>query len=314
MKYAIVVLIALYIGVMIGNSMSLGSFSKGIEKTRRFIGSLSWLAFTIFIIYLFFSNMDTMMNPGKVNSIKELQMEIVKNPANVKLISLGAFFGIVGILSIILRIPFSEWTQVKIFGLFEGTRKVEEVKKIANEEAKKMNQMERVRLEVIEATSSKAFYSDLKEIINGDPAVISVNQDVFILIAELYKITLEQHFENIKNRFGVLFVSNHFLHTDAYENLTPLVKETVYYAFQNQANFQIMDKGKRSVIALKMKVLENDSEYFIIYFDIEGDELAFEEDDFIMFSIINKIINHYIKTVELELFQEDIEEDSRGVI
>ncbi len=113
--------------------------SKQLQKNAMkwtqyfFCGSLS----SSWSYTCFFSNLKVIMDPtnGKfdIKTFDDLKRALLQSQANIMLISISAFFLLWQVCFLfVIRMPFANWEQVKIFG-FEYKRKIEEIKESAKE-------------------------------------------------------------------------------------------------------------------------------------------------------------------------------------
>ncbi|MCI0184560.1 hypothetical protein [Sulfoacidibacillus ferrooxidans] len=112
-----------------------GMMLLALIKSRNM--NLSWKIVQPFLLpavmilvalYLIVMNWSIFVHAPSIGSWHALQTVLLKNPANETVILFGVFFGLLGILSYVIRIPLSNWQQIKLFGLFEATRVKEEAK------------------------------------------------------------------------------------------------------------------------------------------------------------------------------------------
>lgn len=196
-------------------------------------------------------------------------------------------------------VPTSQWSHIKLFGLFEGTRKIEEIKKIANEEIVYIDMRERLRLEIINYIATSDFYDDLSNIVEIQEGETKIHSGIIYEIEKSIKIMIEEKFSNLTVNSGFIQVYNNDDKHSEFEPLPTLVKDTAHYISLDKP-FNFKNNSNRNVFISRIQLLDITDTYFMIYFDIEGEGFLFEEDDGVMMTAINNIINQHLKLIEFE--------------
>ncbi|MGM0882509.1 MAG: hypothetical protein ACQEXQ_15895 [Bacillota bacterium] len=291
-----------------GFSVLLGMISVEFFSKRNFIRSskqaLQWFSYIIFgafivlSIYLLFSNISLITDPtqgGKIpiNSYSDLLKALVQSEVNLLLISIGAFFGLTGLLSLLIRMPFANWEQVKFFG-FEYKRKIDEIKDTAKEAVDEAKTLGIVRLQVLDLIASESMYDILKDFynghsINGHSATVEVLNGIELFFEEELGKTLHT---------GVVPVENGTLNPSYFEQLPSFVREAVHRAFLYPHSLKPMNRKETSVISIPITVGKINNPYFIVY--LYSHEYMFTNGDIEMVNISHSILDAHVARLEAE--------------
>jgi hypothetical protein len=128
--------------------------------------------------YLVIYDADDFFHPRPQKTFAGLEQEFLQIPANHIVLMLCGYVALVGIFSFVIRIPFSNWQQIKVLGLFEATR----IKAEAEEEIKANRELEfnrLVRLEVI-SNHDKGYKTVLQDITDNGKVVAESLLDVLL--------------------------------------------------------------------------------------------------------------------------------------
>ncbi len=154
----------LAVGIIVG--MVLLAFLKSRRLNLAWKIALPFIVPSIMVvisIYLIAVNWTTFVHPPIVDSWNSLQSALINNPADEMVILFGIFFGLIGILSYVIRVPFANWQQVKLFGLFEATRLKEEAK----DQFEAFRKLEWDRMTAVGAMASELGMRAVQERMNG---------------------------------------------------------------------------------------------------------------------------------------------------
>ncbi len=168
-------------------------------------------------VYLIVVNWEEFVRPKRVVSWKGLERTLLTNPANETVILLAIFVGFIGILSYILRLPLSNWQQIKLFGLFEATRLKEEAK----DQFGAFRKLEWDRMTSLGAMASELGLMAIEERMDGLDLDASSVLDTFCeAIVSCYN----------GSDLNAPMTAGHFAEADPAGELSPLVREAVRFA------------------------------------------------------------------------------------
>ncbi|NRR21355.1 hypothetical protein [Brevibacillus sp. MS2.2] len=282
---------------MLALGLFLGMFVVTIYEEKKIVASIkkiwSFFLLTCYIAImgvLLWNNWDTISNPPTINNFDELKKILLNTKSNVQLITFGVFFGLAGILSFIIRIPFSNWEQVKFLG-FEAKRILENTKEAAREEHSYNKKLEEIRLSIIETISSEDMYEEIKACITGTQFnAQEALRKCIDLISQTYKEKL-----GISIFTGVVPVVSNSLYKEYLEYLSPTLKETVFSSFEKGRTEMRKETGN-SMIAAPVIIGEISDPYFIVY--MTSSEYDFESSDEYFVSTISNILNVFVRLLE----------------
>jgi hypothetical protein len=118
--------------------------------------------------YLVIANLPDFLHPPKSTSLSDLETHFLQNPANETLIMFGGFWILSGIFAYLIKIPFTNWESIKLFG-FEATR----VKQAANENFEAFRQFEFNKMAAIGTMTSEKGLQSVLEYVTDDLQVDS---------------------------------------------------------------------------------------------------------------------------------------------
>lgn len=139
-----------------------------LKSVRPWISRILWYGFVIFIFALF---------------MQDVKNQLIQSEVNLFFIKCIAYFGLAGLLSLVVQLPFQRWEQIKFFG-FEYKRKLDEVESMANEELKILSDVSGTYLEAIGYLSSQPTYTYLASRIGSDNKikVLEMAEDIITIL------------------------------------------------------------------------------------------------------------------------------------
>ncbi|XZF76988.1 hypothetical protein ACSBO6_05355 [Bacillus sp. AL-1R] len=294
MKYILLILIGILIGIFGTKFSEKHEIKKGISYLWSVRVVILWLTYLIILGFIVQQNWNLLMNPSPMKDLAAVKSQLGNNKGNLILLNWAVFFGLAGLVAIIVKLPFMSWETLKFWG-FEGKRLVQETKDSAREELLRQIQIDQARTSSILEMSSEEMYTDFSLSISPNGTINGEN--VIQMFLNVYTSTIRDYLGIIINAGAIEVNNNGLLNIDL---LPDHIQKVVKHSYSQNGLSKEVDEGGHSIRVYRMALNASPAHpYYLVY--LHSNSYLFGANDFFVIQYIENMIKQFTNRLELEI-------------